>query len=162
VELAMVHTLEQKSDWPAAMDLYEKWLNGPSATNRLRPQAEFYRALASFRAGNETNAFALFTNFVAQFPTSDLAPKAQWWVADYYDRQGGEFNLSAEAGYKLLFQTWPASPLAYKARMQAGLVALARPDYPAAIDHFTNLTLNPNCPLELKLGQVCLWRSVDA
>jgi hypothetical protein len=95
----------------------------------------------------------LFTNFVAQFPTSDLAPKAQWWVADYYDRQGGEFNLSAEASYKLLFQTWPASPLAYKARMKAGLVALARPDYPAAIDHFTNLTLNPdpNCPRELKL-----------
>jgi outer membrane protein assembly factor BamD (BamD/ComL family) len=150
VELALAHTLEQQSDWPAVMDLYEKWL-GRFATNRLRPQAEFYLALANFRAGNETNAFNLFTNFVVQFPTHDLAPKAQWWVADYYDRQGSELNLSAEAGYKLLFQTWPASPLAFEARMSAGRVALARPDHMAAIEHFTNLTLNPNCPPALKV-----------
>ena len=151
VGLALAHTLEQKSDWPAVIGLYEKWLSRFATNRLLRPQAEFYRALAYFRAGNETNAFTLFTNFVAQFPTNELAPKAQWWVADYYDRQGGEFNLSAEAGYKLLFQTWPSSPLAYEARMMAGRVAIDRRDYPAAIEHFTNLTLNPspNCPTNL-------------
>ncbi|MCL4786152.1 MAG: tetratricopeptide repeat protein [Verrucomicrobia bacterium] len=150
VELALAHTYEQKADWSGAIGAYEQWLNR-FATNALRPQAEFYRALANFRAGNETNAFALFTNFVAQFRSHELAPKAQWWVADYYDRQGAEFNLFAEASYKLLFQTWPASPQALEARMMAGRVALARPDYPAAIEHFTNLTLNPACPPALKL-----------
>jgi len=152
VELALAHTLEQKADWLAAVDLYEKWLSR-FATNDMRPQAEFYRALATFRAGNETNAFNLFTNLVAQFPTNELAPKAQWWVADYYDRQGSEFNLSAEAGYKLLFQTWPTSPLAFEARMMAGRVAFDRPDYLAAIEHFTNLTAESKSkvPTELRV-----------
>ena len=150
VELAMARTLEQKSDWLGAIDLYEKWL-GPFATNRLRPQAEFYRALASDRAGDVTNAFTLFTNFVAHFPTDDLAPKAQWWVADYYFNKGEDSYLVAETSFKLLFQTWPTSPLANEARMMAGRVAVGRRDYPAAIEHFTNLTLNPKCPKELKL-----------
>lgn len=150
VELALAHTLEQKADWPAAFELYEKWL-GRFATNRLRPQAEFYRALTSFRSGNETNAFSLFTNFVTQFSSDPLAPKAQWWLADYYHRAGDLLN--AEISYKLLYQKWPASDLAYKACLAAGQVAVARPDYPAAIEHFTNLTLNPNpnCPPALKV-----------
>jgi TolA-binding protein len=148
VELALAHTLEQKSDWPAALDSYEKWL-GRFAANRLRPQAEFYRALAHFRAGDETNAFGLFTNFVVQFRTNELAPRAQWWIADYYDR--ADDLLNAEISYKFLYQNWPASDLAHEACMTAGRVAVARPDYPAAIEHFTNLTLNPNCPPALKL-----------
>jgi TolA-binding protein len=146
----MARTLEQKSDWHAAIDLYEKWL-GRFATNRLRPQAEFYRALANDRAGNETNAFMLFTNFVAHFPTNELASKAQWWVADYYYKMGDESYLVAETSFKLLFQNWPTSPQANEARMMAGRVAVGRRDYPAAIEHFTNLTLNPKCPKELKL-----------
>jgi TolA-binding protein len=148
VELALAYTLEQKSDWPAAISLYENWL-GRFTTNRLRPQAEFYRALANFRAGNETNAFTMFTNFVTVFPANELAPKAQWWVADYHHRAGDLLN--AEINYKLLYQKWPASDLAYKACMAAGQVAVARPDYLAAIEHFTNLTLNPNpdCPTGL-------------
>jgi len=150
VELVLAHTLEQKNEWPAAIDLYAKWLDR-FAIHPLRPQAEFYRALATYRAGNETNAFILFTNFVSQFRTNDLAPRAQWWVADYYYRS--DDLLNAEISYKLLYQNWPASDLAYEACMTAGRVAMARPDYPAAIEHFTNLTLNPNpnCPDALKL-----------
>ena len=53
-----------------------------------RPQAEYYRAQATYQAGQKTNALTLFTNFVAQFPTNDFAPLAQLWVADYYYRRG--------------------------------------------------------------------------
>ena len=30
----------------------------------------------------------LFTNFVTQFPTNELAPLAQWWVADHFSAPG--------------------------------------------------------------------------
>ena len=150
VELAIAQAREQESDWPAAIGAYDAWLDR-FATNRLRPQAEFYRALADFHAGNETNALTQLTNFVAQFGTNELAPLAQWWVADYYYRKGGEFYVAAETSFRVLFQTWTASPLAYEARMMAGRAALGRPDYPAAIGYFTSLTSNPNCPRELKI-----------
>jgi len=150
VELALAHSLEQKFDWSAALEQYAKWLER-FPTNQLRPQAEFYMALANFRAGNETNAFNLFTNFVAKFPTNELAPKAQWWVADNYYR-AGDF-LNAEISYKLLYQKWPTSDLAFEACMAAGQVAVARPDYLAAIEHFTNLTAESKfkVPVELRV-----------
>lgn len=148
VELAIARMQEQQGDWPAAVRQYDAWLDR-FATNSLRPAAEFYRALANYRAGNETNALTQFTNFVASFATNELAPSAQWWVADYYFRTG-DF-LDAEKNYKLIFQNWKTSELAYEARMMAGRAALARLVYPDAIDHFTNLTSNPNCPPALKV-----------
>ena len=90
-----------------------------------------------------------FTNFVARYPESDLAPAAQWWVGDFYSRQS-DF-LAAEKSYKLLFQTWPNSKLAYEARLAAGRAALGRAGYSDAINHFTNLTSDVNCPANLKV-----------
>jgi TolA-binding protein len=150
--------LEQKSEWPGALDLYEKWLER-FPTNGLRPQAEFYRALANFRSGNSTNAFTLFTNFVSRFPTNELAPMAQWWVADYHYRQG-EFE-PAEKSFKLLFQNWPASPLAYQARMMAGRAAVGRNDYPAAIEHFSGLPSDTNCPPDLRTEALLAYGSAQ-
>jgi len=71
-------------------------------------------------------------------------------VADYF------FNLGnypdAERNYKLLFQNWPASDLACKARMMAGRAAVARQDYRGAIrDYFSVLEANTNCDLGLRV-----------
>ena len=111
-------------------------------------RAEFYRALANYRTGLETNALSLFTNFVARFSTNDLAPLAQYWVADCYRRL--EDFKSAEENYQLLFQKWPPSDLTYKARLMAGRAAVARQGYADAIQYFTNLTFDLNCPPGLK------------
>jgi TolA-binding protein len=149
VELAIARACEQEQNWPEAIEKYNKWLMDFPTNALLQPQADYGLARANYQAGNETNAFILFTNFVAQFPTNDLAPLAQWWVADHFYRAGDYFH--AEYNYKLLFQTWPASALACQARMMAGWAAFARPDYPAASGYFTKLEEDTNCLMELRV-----------
>ena len=152
VELAIARSYEQEQNWPAAIGQYEG-LRANFPTNLVRPRADYALAWANFQAGNETNAFQLFTNFVGQFPTHELAPLAQLWVADHYFRLGGTNYMDAERNYKMLYQNtnWQASPLvytnlAYQARMMAGRAAMGLPSYRDAIDHFTSLTSDTNCP----------------
>jgi TolA-binding protein len=150
VELAVARTYEREQDWPSAIGQYENWWTD-FPTNALRPQADYALARANFQAGNETNAFGLFTNFVAQFPTNELAPLAQYWVADHYFRLGGTNYVDAERNYKMLYQNtnWQGSPLIYQARLMAGRAAMGLPSYKDAIDHFTSLTSDTNCPPDL-------------
>jgi TolA-binding protein len=164
-ELAVARTYEQEQNWPAAITNYESWLK-MFPTNSLQPQADYALALANFQAGNETNAFVQFTNFVAQFPTNELAPLAQLWVADYFYRAGDFFH--AEYFYKVLFQTWQSSELADQARMMAGRAAMGRPDFADAIQYFTVLVSDTNCPSDLKVqaqfalgSALMLWDSPD-
>jgi tetratricopeptide (TPR) repeat protein len=126
---------------------YNGWLAG-NTNNVERPEAQYYRAWATYQAGNETNALIQFTNFVAQFPTDELAPMAQWWIADHYFRQGD--YLSAEKNYKSLFQTWPNSELALQAYLMAGRAAAGCLNFSGAIEYFTNLTSRLDCPPKLK------------
>ena len=156
VELAVAHTYEQERDWPAAISQYESWLDDNPTNDDLYSRAEYALAGANFQAGNETNAFRLFTNFVAQFPTNELAPVAQWWVADYYFRLGGTNCIDAERNYKILYQNtnWQGLPLvytnlAYRARLMAGRAAMGLSSYTDARDHFTSLTSDTNCPADL-------------
>lgn len=143
VELLVARLREEQGQWAKAGASYDAWL-GRYGTNRLRPQVEFQRALAAAGAGDETNALQRFTNFVAQYPTHELARRAQWWVADYY--YGREDWVAAGINYKQLFTLWPKSELAYEAKMMAGRAAVGRSGYADAIEHFTSLTLDTNCP----------------
>jgi len=146
VELLIARVLEQQAAWTNALTAYDNWLTRfPS--NSLRPQVEFQRALAVARSGNETNALNLFTNFVARYRTHDLAPRAQWWVADNLFNRG-EF-ADAEIKFKELFQNWKTSDLANEARMMAGRAAMQWSGYPNAIDYFTSLINDTNCPPDL-------------
>jgi len=157
VELLIARVLEQQSAWTNAIAAYEGWLTlFPS--NSFRPQVEFQRALAVARSGNETNALNLFTNFVAQYRTDKLAPRAQWWVADYYFNRG-DF-AEAELDFKQLFQNWKSSDLAYEARLMAGRAAMQWSGYPNAIEYFTGLTSDTNCPPGLWARAVLAYGSV--
>jgi TolA-binding protein len=147
VELALARTYEQEDSWPAAIGVYDAWVKDFTASTLLLPQVEYARAWANFQAGRETNAFLLFTNFIAQFPSNDLAPVAQWWVGDHFFRDGN--FADAERNYKYVFQNWPASSLAYPAKMMAGRAAMGRFGYSDAIDYFTSLTSDTNCPPDL-------------
>jgi tol-pal system protein YbgF len=57
------------------------------------------------RIGNYQGAIAGFQNFIAQYPKSQLAPRAQYWIGDSY------YNLrdfrSAIASQQKLINTWP-------------------------------------------------------
>jgi TolA-binding protein len=157
VELLIARVQEQQSAWTNAITAYDGWLTRfPS--NWFRPQAEFQRALAIARSGNETNALGLLTNFVARYRTHELAPRAQWWVADYYFGRG-DF-AEAEINYKQLFQNWKSSDLAYQARMMAGRAAIQWSGYPNAIEYFTGLTSDTNCPPDLWANAVLAYGGV--
>jgi TolA-binding protein len=151
-DLAVARTYEQDQnpDWPAAIRQYENWRKD-YPTNALRARVDYALASANFQAGDETNAFELFTDFIGQFPTNALAPLAQYWVADHYFRLGGTNYMEAERNYKILYQNtnWQSSPLIYQARLMAGRAAIGLPSYNDAIDHFTSLTSDTNCPPDL-------------
>lgn len=147
VELLVARMREEQGDWAKVAAAYDAWL-GRYTTNRLRVQVEFQRALAAAGAGEELDALQRFTNFIARYPTNELAPRAQWWVADYHF--GREEFVAAELNYKLVFQNWKTSDLAFEARMMAGRAAVRRTDYPVAIEHFISLTSDTNCPAALR------------
>jgi tetratricopeptide (TPR) repeat protein len=149
VELAIARTYEDENQWTNALQQYDAWLRTYTNSD-LRPQAEFYRAQATYRIGDETNALACFTNLVAEFATNSLTPLAQMWVGTYYYDRGA--FVDAEASYRWIFQTnWPASELTYQAQMMAGRAAFARQDWLDARGYFTNLYNNTACPEDLRI-----------
>jgi len=150
VELALAHTYEQENNWPAAIVIYDRWVARYTDRIQLLPQVAYARAMANYQAGNETNAFRLFTNFIAQFPSNGLAPVAQWWVGSYFYNTGTNY-VDAEKNYELLFQNWPVSSLAYQAKLMAGRAAMGRFGYSDAIQYFISLTSDTNCPPGLAL-----------
>jgi tetratricopeptide (TPR) repeat protein len=149
VELAVARTYEAEDLWTNALQQYDGWLL-IHTNSALCPQAEFYRAQATYRLGNDTNALACFTNLVVQFPTNLLTPLAQMWVGNYYFQRG--VFLEAEKSYRWIFQTnWPESDLTYQAQMMAGRSAFARQDWGAARGYFTNLYNTLTCPEDLRI-----------
>ena len=149
-ELAEARTYELEHDWTNAIAGYQKWL-ADFPTNELRPQAVYALAWANYQAGDETNALTLFTDFVSQFPAeTNLAPQAQWWIADHFFSDG-EF-AGAQKNYDLVYQNFPASGLAYPAKLRAGRAAMGRQGYSEAIrDYFKKMEEDTNCPPALRI-----------
>jgi tetratricopeptide (TPR) repeat protein len=148
VELAAIRSFECEGNWSEALLRYDSWLanhtNDPAV-----PQAEFARAWANYLGGRETNAFHDFTNFLARFPTNELAPRAQYWVADHYYRLG--LFHDAELVYQTIPKHWPDSPLVNEAWMMAGRSAAASEEFGDAIPIYTNLAGKDAVPPSLRL-----------
>lgn len=76
---------------------------GPGAENPIYDAAQGQR-----RIGNYQGAIVAFQNFIKQYPKSNLAPRAQYWIGDSY------FNLRdfklAIASQQTLIKTYPDSP----------------------------------------------------
>jgi TolA-binding protein len=148
MSLAVARTYEQENKLPEAIGQYTRWLERYT-NSTARPQAQYSLALDHSLSGNETNAFLLFTNFVARFPPNQFTPLALWWLGSYY------FNdrayVEAEREFKLIFDTnLPPSELSYPARMMAGRAAFALADWKDAIKYFTGLINDPACPADLR------------
>ena len=75
----------------------------PGAENHTYDAAQGQR-----RIGNYQGAIVAFQNFIKQYPKSNLAPRAQYWIGDSY------FNLRdfklAIASQQALIKTYPDSP----------------------------------------------------
>jgi TolA-binding protein len=147
VQMAIAATYERQYQWDAVIATYDTWLSRFTNSPLLQPQVEYSRALANFRAGQLTNAYNLFTNFVVQYPTNECTPLAQWWVADYYFRNSRW--KQAEENYQLIFQRWPQTSLANEAKLMAGRTAMSRQSWTDATRYFTNLTSDLKCPPDL-------------
>jgi TolA-binding protein len=145
VSFAVARTYEREQDWAAAVTNYGAWLRG-YATNDLRPEVEYARAVAMYQTGDEDGAFQRFTNFVAEYPTNALlTPRALWAVADHYFRSGTNF-AAAERNYQLILE-FPGDELAYPAQLMAARSVMARFTYPEAIRlYLTPLLKDTNCP----------------
>lgn len=167
VQCAIARTYEQQGNWPEALREYDLWMSQyASHAPLLRPRVEYARALVYGKAGMETNALALFTNFVARFTNSPLAAWAQNWVADYYFNQG-DYQL-AEGNYQLLYQKFSdAGELPYEARLMAGRAALAGQRAVEAAQYFSDLVNITNAPTNLvaqgyfALGDTFLQQFLD-
>lgn len=145
IELAVARTYEQERNWGGAVAEYDGWLSN-FVDSPARSQTEYARAWALWRNGQAAEALNAFSGFIASYPTNELAPLAQNWIADYHLQQA-DFK-EAEAGYQLTFQKWPAAPVAYSARLMAGRAALAQGNNDEAIAYFTQLINDKACPPE--------------
>jgi TolA-binding protein len=156
IQIAIARTYEQEGDWSNAVSVCEDWLaNSSFAGNPLRPQVEFARALDCGKAGMESKALTLMTNFVSQYQSNSaasnsLAPLAQNWIGDYYRNHGD--NANAHYAYQNLWLKFPnAEDLIYQARLMAGRAAEVY-DLPQASNDFLVLTENTNTPAAI-LGE---------
>jgi TolA-binding protein len=147
VELAIARTYEQQGDWPVAIEHYDSWLD-VFTNHPAQPRAEFWRAQANFQAHRETNALAGFNRFIAQNPTNEFTPLAQWWVATYLLRTGNAFD--AEKGFNALSRTVPPSELTWHAGLMAGRAAIAWQGWNNAPEYFLRVHNDTNCPAELR------------
>lgn len=137
VKLAIAQTYVQENDWSAALLEYGGWV-----TNFVQ-HPRFAEGLYSFglvyeKAGQETNAFGVFTNFLSRYPLHPLAPQVQNWIADFYWNR--EDFRNAEKNYQELYQKYKSDTgLAYEARLMAGRAAFHRSDFPEAAKYFKAL-----------------------
>ncbi len=149
VHLAIAGTYRQEFDWTNTVRRLDEWVR-LFPTNAAIADVEFERAYFSDRAGLATNAFQLYTNFVARFPAHTNAPLAQLLVGHFFFNQG-QYD-KAEASYQLLFQNprWAASDLRYDAQMDAGRAAFLRQSYRDATNYFVALLNDDRVPKSIQ------------
>jgi TolA-binding protein len=83
---------------------------GGSASSTAGASADvaFQAAERDFRSGQNQLAMDEFVSFIAHFPTSESAPKAQYYMGVIYDR-GEQFEDSVKA-YDAVLERYPENP----------------------------------------------------
>jgi TolA-binding protein len=151
LELAIARTYEQETNWAKAVGTYDGWLR-EYTNHSARPEAMFYYGQALFHVGDETNAYASFTNFLAAYPKHPLAAQAQWSIADRYYQT--EAYQKAENDFQLIALNWPGTDLSYEALMMAGRAAYSRQGWNDATNYFERVIKATNCSPELHFSAI--------
>ena len=86
-------------------------------------QSIYGQAFDALKAGNYTVAISGFQDFLNQYPSSTLAPNAQYWLgeAHYVNRD----LSSAETAFQGVLDKWPSSSKAPDAMLDLGNTQLA-------------------------------------
>jgi len=148
IQLVIARTYEQEGDWTNAFTAYASLeANTNFATNALRSQVEFSLALACGNAGMESNALVRMSNVVSQFPGDPIAALAQNWIGNYHFNHGkyGDANYAFQELYNLKKFPKPG-PLAWQARLMAGLAAVKYGDLAGATNDFFSVVIDTNAP----------------
>src|SRR5581483_6610480 len=86
-------------------------------------QSIYGQAFDALKAGNYTVAISGFQDFLNQYPSSSLAPNAEYWLgeAHYVNRDLG----AAESAFQGVLDKWPSSSKAPDAMLDLGNTLLA-------------------------------------
>ncbi|MDP2469541.1 MAG: tol-pal system protein YbgF [Candidatus Palauibacterales bacterium] len=88
------------------------------------PQALYEAALRQFRRGSYETARAGLVQFLEQYPSHELAPDAQYFVAETYAEAGNAEQALVE--YARVLELYPNSRRAPTALYKSGLIELQR------------------------------------
>jgi tol-pal system protein YbgF len=83
------------------------------------PNELYQLALDQLRRGSTGAARTALSDLLKQYPNADVAPDAQFYVADSYDREGN--TAAADSVYQLVVQRYPSSERAPTALYKHGL-----------------------------------------
>lgn len=143
-QFMMARLLYATGDLPGALALYERLVTNSQA-GPILPMIQYNRALALHSAGDHSNAAAIMHQLTTL--TNGLGAAAQFWLGDYYFARGDYSR--AEENYQLVFQRWPRSELAVRARMNAGRAAVARLGFTDATEYFLAVANDQMSPPEM-------------
>lgn len=119
---------------------------GPAHNSAELPdKASYERALALFREGDLEGARQGFATFLTEYPNSDLAPNARYWLGEsYYGRK--DFHKAIDA-YDRVELDYPGSEKVPAAILKKGYAYLALKDRKRASSAFKQVvTLYPKSP----------------
>ena len=103
-------------------------LQGSSPGTQMGPSGLLSAGVAQLNHGAFATARSVFEDFLAQYPTNDLAGEAQWNIARSYE---GEQNLpAADSAYALVVSKYPKSDRAATSLYKRAM--LAKVSNPAA------------------------------
>jgi TolA-binding protein len=118
---------------------------GGPATSTAGASAEvaFQAAQRDLSAGRNQLAMDEFTSFIAQFPTSESAPKAQYYMGVIYDR-GEQYEDSVKA-YDAVLERYPENPATRDARYGKAVALMkldrkveAKKEFSAFLDKYSS------------------------
>lgn len=134
-KLALARSYMRDGNLEAAIVEYDAWV-GQYTNHAKLAEVQYDRAGTYDRAGRETNAYAMFTEFMARYPKDPRTPWAQFWVGNFFFNQGN--YRDAETNYVALYQStnWPPGEITYQAGFAAGRAAFKRQNYNQAGEYF--------------------------
>ena len=96
----------------------------PSGPASPGPNQLFQLALDQLRRGSAVAARAGFQDLLRQYPTSDVAPEAQFYIAQSYETEGSV--AQADSAYAIVVSRYPQSPRAPSALYKRALALQAQ------------------------------------
>ena len=140
-----------RTDWPAAIQPIRKLAEGLSHQPPAVPGG-LCAGLGIFSGGKRNECVRCCSPILSRsFPPmiSPRWPNGGW--PTIISVWAGRITWTRNEITKLLYQNtnWQGSPLIIQARLMAGRAAMGLPSYKDAIDHFTSLTSDTNCPPDL-------------